>query len=187
LAYSKTTERAAAVSGTHLHTIMFQSPSNSVGPKLVVMSGVDFNGKAYRLEYLWSFSDAGRTSSKRPRQINDCTVRALALTCSLPYDDAYDILKVAGRKSSRGFQFSSWLNAQVWAERISFPAVKGKRRMNPASFVQQFPKGRYICQVAKHVFAVVDGLVIDSFESRPDRCIYSAWTISAPYPPIATI
>lgn len=147
-------------------------------PRQVVMSLVDFDRRAQRLAYPWVCTDGGRASSSRPRQRNDCTVRALAIAGSLSYDDAYDLLKEAGRKCSRGFQFSAWLNRQGWAARISFPAVKGQRRMNPATFVQRFPKGRFICQVAKHVFAVIDGVVFDSFENRPDRCIYAAWEIT---------
>lgn len=38
----------------------------------------------------WVKSDAGRSESRRPRQKNDCTVRALALALELRYDDAYD-------------------------------------------------------------------------------------------------
>lgn len=52
--------------------------------------------------------------------------------------------------------------------------------MNPATFVSRFPRGRFICQAARHVFAVVDGVVIDEFENRADRCIYGAWEITAP-------
>jgi len=151
-------------------------------PRQVVMSLVDFDRRAHRLAYPWVCTDGGRASSSRPRQRNDCTVRALAIAGSLSYDDAYDLLKESGRKCSRGFQFSTWLNRQKWAARISFPAVKGQRRMNPATFVRQFPKGRFICQVAKHVFAIVDGVLLDSFENRPDRCIYAAWEITGSVP-----
>lgn len=146
-------------------------------PVRVSLSGKDFAGNTYGLSYPWLASDAGRSASKRPKQKNDCTVRALATVMGLPYDEAYDILAEAGRKCSRGFAFPKWINAQPWAKKHSFPAVKGQRRMNPATFAQQFPRGRFICQVAKHVFAVVDGVLIDLHENAPDRCIYAAWEI----------
>lgn len=147
-------------------------------PERVSMSGRDFDGTVYGLSYPWLAVDAGRSTSKRAKQKNDCTVRALATARGLPYDDAYDLLAAAGRKCGRGFAFSKWINEQPWAKKISFPAVKGKRRMNPATFSQQFPHGRFVCQVAKHVFAVIDGVVHDTHASRPDRCIYTAWAIS---------
>ena len=137
----------------------------------------DLAGVDHRLGYPWVCSDGGRSTSKRPRQHNDCTVRALAIACSLSYDDAYDLLKAAGRLCSRRFQFAPWLDRQAWAARISFPAVKGQQRMNPATFAQQFLQGRFICKAAKHVLVVIDGVVFDAIENRPDRCIYTAWKI----------
>lgn len=48
--------------------------------------------------------DAGRSASRRPRQKNDCTVRALALARGLTYDEAYDTLKAAGRGLRRAIR-----------------------------------------------------------------------------------
>lgn len=144
-----------------------------------VMSVCPFDGPCYRLEYPWVWSDGGRSQSKRPRQKDDCTVRALAIACAMPYDEAYDILAQAGRKCSRGFPFAEWINCQPWATKIAFPAVKGQRRMNPSSFVSVYPSGTYICKVAKHVFAVIDGVLYDTSENPPDRCIYTAWAVKA--------
>lgn len=147
----------------------------------VSMSGVGFDRKAYGLSYRWVMTDGGRSTSKRPRQKNDCTCRALAIALNISYDAAYDMLHEAGRKCSRGFKFSDWVAKQPFATKISFPAVKGQRRMNPASFTAQFPTGVYICKVAKHVFAVIDGVVHDVFENSPDRCIYTAWAVVRPH------
>jgi len=147
-------------------------------PHVVLMSGVGFDGKRYGLSYRAILTDGGRAGSRRPRQSKDCTVRAVALARNIPYDAAYDLLHEAGRKCSRGFHVQRWLGDQAWATKIPFPAVKGQPRMNPATFTKQLPTGRFICRVAKHVFAVIDGVVHDSFENRPDRCIYTAWAIT---------
>lgn len=122
-------------------------------------------------------TDAGRASSRRPKQRDDCTVRALAVARGLEYDAAYDTLAEAGRKASRRFDMVEWLNAQPWAHKISFPAVKGQRRMNPDTFGREYAQGVYICRTAKHVYAVVDGVIHDDHAPRPDRCIYTAWRI----------
>jgi hypothetical protein len=143
-----------------------------------VMSVVDFDRSVRCLEYTWVNSDGGRSTSKRKAQKNDCTVRALAIARQLPYDDAYDILKEAGRKCGRGFDFVKWIETQPWATKISFPAVKGKPRMTPAQFCRDYPKGTYILRVTKHVVAVRDGVVFDTFENRPDRCVYTAWAVA---------
>ena len=137
----------------------------------------DDKGQLINLSYIWCQTDAGRSASKRPRQVNDCTVRALASACGFSYDQAYDTLKLAGRKCRSGFKLSNWLNQQQWAEKISFPAKKGMRRMNPSTFTAQFPEGNYIVKVARHVFACINGVIHDVDRNPPDRCIYTAWRI----------
>ena len=127
--------------------------------------------------HAWVKTDAGRSESQRPRQKNDCTVRALASARGLTYDEAYDLLKLAGRQSGKRFRLSDWLNTQPWATKMPFPAVKGQRRMNPVAFCAQFPEGRFICKCSKHAFAVIDGKVLDEFKIRGARCIYTAWRV----------
>lgn len=127
--------------------------------------------------YPFQLNDAGRSTSKRPKQKNDCTVRAVALARALPYDTAYELMAEEGRKSGTGFDLVKWLDNQDWAKKIAFPAVKGQKRMNPVSFTETYPKGIYICRVAKHVFTVIDGAVMDTEKPRSNCCIYTAWFI----------
>ena len=129
--------------------------------------------------YPFRRTDAGRAASRRSRQRDDFTVRALALAKGMSYDEAYNTLAQAGRKCSRGFRMSDWLNTQSWAKKISFPAIKGERRMNPVTFCSRFRKGIFICKVSRHVFTIIDGIVYDDFQVRSDRCIYTAWEISS--------
>ena len=148
--------------------------SSNVGMK----DGIRFCEK---FEYPFIYSDGGRSISKRPKQKNDCTVRAVADTFGLSYDEVYDNFKLNGRQCSKGFNFSWWLLSSSIAggrvDKMSFPATKGQRRMNPSTFCKQYNKGKYICRTAKHVFAVIDGIVYDTWEQRPDRCIYTAWEV----------
>lgn len=126
-------------------------------------------------------TDAGRSTSKRPKQKNDCTVRAISLVFSIPYDEAYELLQEAGRKSHRGFSFNKWAKSYsaslVWTP---FTAKKGQPRMNPITFCQTHPDGTWICKVAKHVFAVKDGVVLDESAPAETKCIYGAWAVKEP-------
>lgn len=150
----------------------------------VSCSGVThFNGvtEHWGSRYEWQRNDAGRSNSKRPKQRNDCTVRALALVAQIPYDEAYDYLAKQGRKCSRGAFFpkrrsndSAFGLNFIWQ---SFPAEKGKRRMNIGDFCKAHPKGSYIARTAKHVFAVIDGIVHDSGRQAPYRCVYGCWEV----------
>ncbi len=115
--------------------------TSSNPPRQVVMSLVDFDRRAHRLAYPWVCTDGGRASSSRPRQRNDCTVRALAIAGGLSYDDAYDLLKEAGRKCSRGFQFSAWLNRQGWAAQDQLPCRQRAAAHEPRNFRPSVPQG----------------------------------------------
>src|SRR5438067_639535 len=82
-----------------------------------------------------------------------------------------------GRESGRGTPMKVW---QRWlaarAERTAYPAVAGQPRMTLELFARrEGTRGRFVAQCAKHVVAVVDGVVHD--DGRPDgaRCVYAAW------------
>lgn len=126
-------------------------------------------------------TDAGRSQSRRPRQKNDCTVRALALTTGADYDATYDALAEAGRRCSQGFDFRTWAKDGVhngfrfvWRP---FPARRWAWRMNPVTFAMSHPRGRYILRVSKHVFACIDGMLMDTAPVETMRCVYGAWEV----------
>lgn len=121
-------------------------------------------------------SDGGRSKSKRPSQKMDCVVRAFAIVFDRDYDDVYDEIASAGRKSHRGTPkdiWKNWLNGK--GERISFPAIVGQQRMTTGEFCRRFSKGKFVVQCAKHVFAVVDGVAYDTSKPRIDSCVYAVW------------
>jgi hypothetical protein len=129
------------------------------------------------------FTDAGRSSSRRPRQANDCTVRSLALAVGVSYDEAYDELRRRGRKASRGFVWppSPPRDDEVFGVQlrwVSFPARKGQPRMNTERFVmdERFEWGTWILDQAKHVCVVIDGVVHDDHPTW-ERCVYGAWEV----------
>lgn len=139
------------------------------------------SAESYLEVYPFRQTDAGRAQSLRPKQINDSAVRALALVCGLAYDEAYDLLASAGRKSHRHFDFTHWVeSASRYGYLFSwhhFPAIKGRRRINPITFCQRYNKGRWVIKTTKHVAAVIDGVLHDEFLMRPNRCIYGAWKV----------
>jgi len=151
--------------------------------EIISLNEIDGHRNMTIYSYPFQKTDGGRSQSKRPRQNNDCTVRAFALAFNLSYDEAYDYLKDLGRKCSRGFFLNKWLDKQKEVlgykiGRLSFPAKKGQKRMNPSTFSKQFKKGTYLIRTAKHMSIFIDGVLYDSCAERPDRCIYTAWKIN---------
>lgn len=137
-----------------------------------------FTPKKFYASMNYVTDDGGRSHSNRPKQRNDCVVRAIAIASARPYDEVYDEMASAGRKSGRGTSKDVW---QVWlserADRVSFPAVAGQERMKPGTFCQLYPVGRWVIQMAGHVAAVVDGVVHDAEKPRETACVYAAWQV----------
>ncbi len=144
------------------------------------------DGERFDMRCPFLATDGGRSRSKRARQKNDCTVRALALAAGVDYDMAYDALAAAGRQVSRGFDFRKWAaKAEFGGYRfqwVPFPARKGEWRMNPVTFAIEHPTGRFILRLSKHVVACVDGVVMDTSSDQGAmglewRCVYGAWRL----------
>ncbi len=134
----------------------------------------------------WIDDDGGRSKSRRPKQDNDCTVRAIAIATVTAYDEVYDYLADCGRKCFRGFHVVKLLeehiknNTTLFGYKIikhSFPAEKGKQRMNVGTFYMTYTEGRFITRQAKHVQAIVNGYAHDIFWNGGSvwRCVYTAF------------
>jgi len=128
------------------------------------------------------YNDAGRKQNK-PSERNDCTVRALAISTNTDYKMAHDFLKERGRKCRKPFLFPKKRSDDyalgyefVWK---SFPLVKGKKRMSPERFAIEFSKDVYICKTVKHVYAVVNGVINDTYKTgwHNGRCVYGCWEV----------
>lgn len=131
--------------------------------------------------------DGGRSKSKRPKQSNDCSVRATALAFNLPYDEVYDVYSSLGRKCATGtprdISFKVWdILCKKYNRKVikhSFPAQKGKERMYVAAFCVLHSNGNYITNQAGHHAAVIDGYLHDINVTAYglQRCIYNAFQI----------
>lgn len=139
------------------------------------------------MAYPYMKTDGGRSQSKRPKQRNDCTVIALAVSASLTYDAAYDIVASRGRKCAEGYWFPFGFKtirsgpmpeAGVRFDWISYPAVKYDRREHIDSFARSHKKGVFVLRLSKHVCAVVDGVVHDTHRTYDERCVYGAWKVT---------
>jgi hypothetical protein len=128
------------------------------------------------------YNDAGRKQNKSNER-NDCTVRALSISTKTNYCVAHNFLKERGRKSRKGFLFPKKRSNDyaleyefIW---MPFPFVKGQSRMSPDRFAVEFSKGVYICKMAKHVYAAIEGVVNDVYKIGwyDGRCVYGCWRV----------
>lgn len=125
--------------------------------------------------------DGGRNFSKRPMQINDCTVRSLSIISKHLYDEVYDILAEAGREPHQGFDLARWLKNKQGKvlggqfTKLDFEETKDHPELTPGNFIEYFPKGRYLLEGYNHVWAVVDGKHRDLWRMKRDVSLYGAW------------
>lgn len=114
-------------------------------------------------------------------EANDCAVRALANSIGLPYDAAHAELKAAGRPDRKGTPWN--VCRQVYAKHGANERSFGFRRPTVAAIVREHQQGRYIVAVRGHVFALVDGVALDTFEPKPRQRVMSIFRMPEPTPP----
>ncbi len=116
---------------------------------------------------------------------NDCSVRAIAIACNVPYDVAHAAMAAEGRKEGKGAYRLSICNA---ADKLGFDyaqkmtssfheQMKGQdakcRNLTPfqiRKYAHLF-QGSYLIFTDGHVFASVDGVVHDFNNGRKTHVI----------------
>jgi len=127
------------------------------------------------MSFEWEQNDGGRRFSRRPRQKEDCTVRALAIATGTDYDIAYDELRERGRDSHRRFPFSIITREVVFGH--IFVWYEFDWQMTAEEFCEQHPDGTFILQMKGHVMCVKDGVVYDTHKVEDSRPVKGAWRI----------
>lgn len=112
---------------------------------------------------------------------HDCQVRALSTARGISYEQAWNLLYLMqGERRTCELPLVKALadmdERLGVVEMMSFPAKRGRKRMNGLRFCERYPEGRFILKMAGHVAAVVDGKLFDTWNSL-DKCVYRAWRI----------
>lgn len=113
--------------------------------------------------------------------VGDCVKRAITKAAEMDYNEVKRELnrykKVTGAaKFNEPKNCNKYVENVLHGRKISFPAEKGKDRMNGNRFCRAYPKGRYILRMAKHWSCCVDGVIYDTWDCS-EKCVYNAWKI----------
>lgn len=113
--------------------------------------------------------------------VPDCVKRAISKAANMDYNQVQLELnrykKVTGAKSFNSDRNPDRYVIEVLkAQKLSFPAQKGKPRMNGERFCLAYPKGNYILQMAGHWTCCVDGVIYDTWDCS-EKCVYTAWRL----------
>lgn len=138
-------------------------------------------------------NDGGRADAGYKGSTGDCVVRAIAIACEKPYQEVYDRLsalrilhaatkrdRVARSLKAKGASPRNGNPRKVYDKLLAEYGWKFTPTMSFGSGCkvhlrpEELPAGRIIVRVSKHLAAVVDGVIHDTFDcSRGGtRCVY---------------
>lgn len=127
-----------------------------------------------------TITDGGRSKYFKAQRVDDCVVRSLAIASQTDYKQMYlQVKKLIGYSPRNGIQRRD----------INKIMKHFKYKWVPTMFIGQgckthlkeseLPKGRIICNCSRHLVAVIDGVVHDSYDSTRNgkRCVYGYWVV----------
>lgn len=128
----------------------------------------------------YQYNDGGRSQYFKGDNVKDCAVRAIAIALDRDYKEVYnDLKKLNNGKSCRNGTpkaiSKKYLTMQGWKWNSTMTVGSGCKMHLEENEV---PMGRVICQLSKHLVAVLDGIVNDTYDCTRDgnRCVYGYWS-----------
>ncbi len=114
----------------------------------------------------------------------DCMIRAVVNVTGKSYSEVHKIMYKHGWRATRKKSKDNWeLQITKTLEELGFEwckevyqAIKGEKRMNIERFVRENSNGKFILRVSKHVTALIDGKIHDTW-CKFDKCVYFIWKV----------
>ena len=172
-------------------TIWSNVPEYPVEP--LIKMPVEYNPKPKSTD-TFTYNDGGREETGRKGFTGDCVTRAIAIATEQPYDVVYKAMaeingkerkthksvKTTGKRTARNGiytnrkQFKDYMIALGW---VFVPTMGIGTGCKVHLKAEELPSGRIIARVSKHLVAVIDGIVNDTYDSTRDgtRCVYGYW------------
>jgi len=129
--------------------------------------------------YAFSYSDGGKAI---PTETNDCTVRALAIALDAPYTWAHEHMRAHGRQERHGGNpFRAYPTAFYNGKKL-IRATMGFGQNGIRLTVNGWIKSgilpeRAILSITGHVFAVVNGVVMDTWKPGARHIVDTGWEV----------
>ena len=104
-------------------------------------------------------------------KVGDCQVRALSKALNISWLEAFDLtIPICRELQTYTFFDGDLAKTKEAMDQIGFnyqgiSVRKGSKRPTVLSFAKTHPTGTYICKIAHHVVAVVDGQYFDTWDS----------------------
>lgn len=152
----------------------------------------------------FQYNDGGRAAAGYEGKTGDCVTRAIAIATGIPYHEVYEAMwsgireyaaehrDRAARNMQRGGGrrgttprngvsakiYKPFLEAHGWHWHPTMSIGSGCKVHLKA---EELPAGRLIVRVSKHLLAVLDGVIHDTYADARDgtRCVYGYFSQAA--------
>lgn len=126
------------------------------------------------------YDDGGRSKYFTASKVGDCVTRAVAIATGRDYKEVYnEIAKLVGYTPRNGVLTKDTKKVMahfggVWHSCMSI-GTGCKVHLADGEIPMQ---GRIVCSVSKHIVAVIDGVIHDTFDASRNgtRCVYGYWS-----------
>lgn len=141
----------------------------------------------------WTYDDGGRAAAGfKSAKAGDCVVRAVAIVTGIPYRKVWeDIDHLAGVAVDCGVVVTRSKSPDKGTEREVFaPYIEALGLVwTPTMGIGtgcrvhlrqgEPPMGRLLARCSRHLVAVIDGTIHDTYDSSRDgtRCVYGYWKL----------
>jgi hypothetical protein len=134
------------------------------------------------------YNDGGRSLAGFKGTTGDCVVRAFAIASMEPYKDVYGLAnEIAMATPRRTIKRSSARlgvqndDTRRLAERLGFlwhPTMSIGSGCQVHLRADELPPGRIVVKLSRHVAAVIDGVLHDTYDCSREgtRCVYGYWS-----------
>jgi hypothetical protein len=146
----------------------------------------------------WVNDDGGRAAARFKGRTGDCVVRAIAIATGSSYSSVYRSLhrstlsdravmaKLTAQHGARAREHASprtgvdrrvydrYLRERGWTWT---PTMQVGQGCTVHLRARELPPGRLIVRLSRHMCAVIDGVIHDTFDPSRDetRCVYGYW------------
>lgn len=144
------------------------------------------NGQEYRHAQRYVFNDGGRQDAGFHGHTGDCVTRSIAIVTGKPYKEVYDALNTLSESERTGKRKKKKSNSRTGVYRTTYekylkslgyqwiPTMQIGQGCKTHLRADELPKGRLVVRVSKHVTAMIDGVINDTWDCSREgtRCVY---------------
>ena len=134
----------------------------------------------------FNYNDGGRSEAGYIGSTGDCVTRSISIITGKPYKEVYDALNQLSESERTGKRKKKKSNSRTGVYRVTYekylkslgytwtPTMKIGSGCLIHLRSDELPEGRLIVKVSKHITAVIDGVINDTYDcSRGGtRCVY---------------